>query len=62
MDFDEMMYHAKCGDNDSIEKLIKMYSPLLYRKSMVDGKFDEDLYQELNLTFLRCIQKFQIDK
>jgi len=62
MDFDEMMYNAKFGDNDSIEKLIKMYSPLLYRKSMVDGKFDEDLYQELNLTFLRCIQKFQIDK
>jgi len=62
MDFDEIIRNAKCGDSDSVEKLIKMYSPLLYSKSIVDGKFDEDLYQELNLTFLRCVRKFQIDK
>lgn len=39
------------------EKLY-MYRPLLISKSVVNGKFDEDLYQEFVYTMLMCILKF----
>lgn len=37
-----------------------MYQPLLIKKAIVDGVFDEDLCQELSVTLLRCIDLFHI--
>lgn len=37
-----------------------MYYPLLYKESVVNGIFDEDLLQELCLLFLKCVAKFNI--
>ena len=37
-----------------------MYHPLLYKESVVNGIFDEDLLQELCLLFLKCVAKFNI--
>ena len=33
---------------------------LLIKNAIVNGRFDEDLYQELVSTLLQCIQRFQI--
>jgi len=43
------------------EELFLMYRPLLISRSMVEGRFCEDLYQELSATFLHCINKFHLD-
>ena len=37
-----------------------MYKPLLIRNAIVNGRFDEDLYQELVSELLQCIQRFRI--
>lgn len=59
-EFVEMLMKAKHGDSKSKEELLNMYRPLLYKKALVDGIFDEDLFQELCLVFLTCISRFNV--
>ena len=59
MNFLELLICAKAGDNDAAERILTMYQPLLVKESVLDGALDEDLYQELCLVFLRCIEKFR---
>lgn len=60
MDFTQLLISAKAGNQASIAALMEMYSPLLFKESVVDGCFDEDLLQELQLTLLLCIKKFTL--
>ena len=60
MNFEKVLMQAKEGDADAILKIIEMYKPLLIRNAIVNGRFDEDLYQELVSELLQCIQRFQI--
>lgn len=60
MNFEYLLVEAQCGDQNAIEKIICMYRPLLIKKSIVNGIFDEDLYQELSITLLKCIRKFSV--
>ena len=59
MNFKELMLRAKENDKAAGGILI-MYRPLLLKESITDGIFDEDLYQELCLTLLSCIQMFRV--
>lgn len=59
MEFRELLYRARMGDQESIMEIFEMYRPLLVRNALVDGFFDEDLYQELIVEFLRCIRFFR---
>ena len=52
MEFRELLYRARLGDQESIMEI-------LVRNALVDGFFDEDLYQELIVEFLRCIRFFR---
>lgn len=58
MTFKELLERAGAGDQSAVENLLIMYQPLLLKESIVDGVLDEDLYQELCITFLQCIRKF----
>lgn len=60
MDFLTLLETAKAGKEDAILKLLDMYAPLLYKTAVINGVLNEDLLQELRITFLRCIQSFQI--
>ncbi|MCC8026651.1 MAG: helix-turn-helix domain-containing protein [Clostridium sp.] len=60
MNFKDLMLRAKENDRTAIGELLSMYRPLLLKESIVDGIFDEDLYQELCLTLLSCIRKFRV--
>lgn len=60
MNFKELMLLAKGGKNFAVKRLLEMYRPMLIKESIVDGSFDEDLYQELQITFLRCVEKIKI--
>lgn len=59
-EFVEMLVKAKNGDSKSKEELLNMYRPLLYKEALVDGIFDEDLFQELCLVFLTCVSRFNV--
>lgn len=59
-EFVEMLVKAKNGELKSKEELLDMYRPLLYKEALVDGIFDEDLFQELCLVFLTCVSRFNV--
>lgn len=58
--FKDLLSKAKAGNTDAVTELLILYHPLLLKNSILDNRLDEDLYQELCLTFLRCIEKFKI--
>ncbi len=62
MNTEELSYWAQTGDLKAMEELFLQYRPLLISRSMVGGRFCEDLYQELSITFLGCIQGFCLEK
>ena len=43
-----------------MKTLLSMYRPLLMKEAVIDGTFDEDLYQELCIAFLRCVRNFRM--
>ena len=59
MSFEELLFLAKAKDETSVLQILEMYRPLLIKNSLVNGKFDEDLYQELRMEVLKCIQSYQ---
>lgn len=60
LNFKELMLRAQAGDQRAQEKLLSLYQPLLMKESVVNGLFDEDVYQELCVTLLTCIRRFRI--
>ena len=60
MNFDRLLLKAKEGYADAVLQILEIYKPLLIKNAIVNGRFDEDLYQELVSTLLQCIQRFQI--
>ena len=59
MNFEEVLYRAQTGDKESVLQILEMFRPLLIKNSLVNGRFDEDLYQELRLEVLKCIRGFR---
>lgn len=60
MDFKELLRQAKIGNEMAIAEIMEMYRPLLIKNSIIDGSYDEDLFQELSITLLKCIKQFRI--
>ena len=60
MNFERLLLKAKEGNADAVLKILEISKPLLIKNAIVNGRFDEDLYQELVSTLLQCIQRFQI--
>lgn len=60
MNFERLLLKAKEGNADAVLKILEIYKPLLIKNAIVNGRFDEDLYQELVSTLLQRIQRFQI--
>lgn len=60
MSFEKLLEQAKSGDKNAQEEIFRMYRPLLIKNAMEQNRFEEDLYQELSATLLKCIQKFRL--
>ena len=60
MSFEKFLFKAKNVDKDAQEEIFQMYLPFIIKNSMDANIFDEDLYQELSATLIKCIFKFQI--
>ena len=60
MKFEELLVCAKLGDENARQTLLEMYRPMLVKASIINGSFDEDLYQEECLTLIKCIEQFVI--
>ncbi len=60
MEFEILIKSAKTGNQKTKEKIFCMYRPLLIKYAKLENGFDEDLYQELSITLLNCINHFKI--
>ena len=56
MNFEEVLFRAQMGDQEAILQILEMFRPLLIKNSLINGRFDEDLYQELRIEVLKCIR------
>lgn len=59
MNFDEVLFLAQAGNEAATGQILEMFRPLLIKQSLVNGRFDEDLYQELVVEVLKCIRSFK---
>ena len=60
MTFRELLLRAKLGDEIAKMMLLEKYKPMLIKGSIINGRFDEDMYQEQCLLLLKCINQFNI--
>lgn len=60
MKFRDLLLRAKAGEQDTIYAILEMYKPLLLKESIVFEVLDEDLYQELCMTVVHCIDVFRV--
>lgn len=60
MNFRDILIRAKLGDETAKLILLEQYKPMLIKGSILNGRFDEDLYQEQCLVLLKCINRFAI--
>lgn len=60
MNFKELLLRAQADDQQAKEKLLSLYQPLLMKEAVINGVFDEDVYQELCITLLTCIRRIQV--
>lgn len=56
MNFRDLLFDAKAGDESAITKILLMYRPLLIKESIINGVYNEDLYQELCIILTNCIK------
>ena len=61
-EFKKILLSAKEGSVQDFERLVLMYRGFLRYEAVMDGKFDEDLYQEALYAFWKAIQRFPIEK
>lgn len=59
MNFEDLLTLAKLGDCGSMEALLEIYRPLMLKAAIIDGEFDEDLFQELQIVFMHCVRIFR---
>lgn len=59
MEFEEILFRAKQGEKMAVEQVLEVYRPLLIKNALINGVFDEDLYQELIIEVLKCIWHFR---
>lgn len=60
MSFRDILLQAKLGDETAKMMILERYKPMLIKGSIINGRFDEDLYQEQCLVLMKCINLFNI--
>ena len=58
--FSQILQGAVGGRHDALERLLKMYAPLIKKYAYVNGQLDEELYQYLLIHIALNINKFRI--
>ena len=62
MTFQTILIAAQAGNQAAQERIVELYKPFLTKEAVVDGVFDEDLFQELCEVLLHCIRNYHMDK
>ena len=55
----DLLNSAKHNNSEAVMELYKRCQPTIKKYSYINGKLDEDLYQNLVIAFLGVIEKFK---
>lgn len=58
--FKIILQKAILGSRTDIDKILKIYTPLINNSSYIKGKLDEDLRQYILMHIIKNIAKFKI--
>lgn len=58
--FKSVLEKAVAGDRAAIEKILKLYAPLINRSAHINGVLDEDLWQYILMHIIKKISKFKL--
>lgn len=59
VNFSEVLQAAAAENPYAVEAILSRFMPLILSKSMIDGKFDEDLSQYIMMRAIMLIPKFK---
>ncbi len=59
-EFKGMIHRAKNGDFNALEKILRLYEPMINKHSYILGKMDEDLKQYILLRVVTDIKRFKL--
>lgn len=59
-EFKNLLRQAIDGNREALGKIIELYMPLVNKHSYINGRFDEDLRQQILLMITLRISQFQI--
>lgn len=59
-EFRLILEKAVSGDHAAIEKILKIYAPLINSSSRINSALDEDLRQHIFMHIIKNISKFKI--
>ncbi len=59
-EFRTVLENAMSGSQKDLEKILKLYKPLIDSSSYVNGRLNEDLRQYIVLHIIKNISKFKI--
>ena len=60
MSFNQILEKAINGDEESIQKILKIYEPMIKSNSKWRGILDEDLEEYIIIRIIKNISKFKI--
>lgn len=58
--FAQVLQRAVAGSHSDLERILKMYAPLIRKYACVNGVFDPELHQYLQIHIALNIHKFMI--
>ncbi|WMJ79871.1 helix-turn-helix domain-containing protein [Clostridium sp. MB40-C1] len=56
--FEELVISAHEGNTWALNEIVRKFKPCLIKNSIINGRFDEDCFQELNVKLIKCIYNF----
>ena len=59
-EFHDLLVRAVSGEHAAVEEILNLYTPLINRNSIIDGKLDEDCRQYILIHIALNIGKFII--
>ena len=60
MKFVELLIRAKCNEPDAVMEVERMFLPLIFKYSYINGKFDYELFCLQQERLILCIRLFKI--
>jgi hypothetical protein len=57
--FKDKFLQAQKGYEEALKEIFLEFNLLLYKNSYINGRFNEDCFQDLSERFIKCVDSFE---